>query len=492
MSLAPEQEAEIRRLHQVEHWPVGTIARQLRVHPDAVRRVLGKREPAAERAPRPRALDAYRAFVADTLTRYPSLRATRVFDMLRERGFAGSARSVRRFVAEVRPARVHEAYLRVESLPGEQAQVDWALVGKLPVPGGERAVWAFVMVLGYSRAMWAEVLFDLSAHALCRSLVRAVSFFGGSTRSWLFDNAKSVVTERYGTAYRFTPALVDLAGRLAVQPDLCAVRRPEHKGKVERAIRYLRDRFFAGRTLVSLERTNAELLCFFEQVAHARPHPTLPGKTVAQVFAEEKPHLLRLPEVLPATELAIPVYVDKTASVHFDGNSYSVPPRFAQKTLVLIADELHVRLDDGAAEVARHLRCWGKRARIEDPAHRQALWDQRRAAQPSVGRDRLRAQVPRFDELLERWVHAGYNVGSCVARALLLLDRYGADALIAATDIALEHAGTADVGALGQACEQRRRAQRAPMPVDVPLGDHVPDRDVIPHSLEDYDADPEG
>lgn len=490
MSLTLEQEAEIQRLHQAEHWPVGTIARQLGVHPDAVRRVLGQGPERPEPTPRPRALDAYRGFVVDTLTRYPTLRATRVFDMLRERGYAGSARSVRRYVAEVRPERVHEAYLRVESLPGEQAQIDWAQVGKLAVPGGERAVWAFVMVLGYSRGLWAEVLFDLSTQALCRSLVRAVSFFGGSTRRWLFDNAKSVVTERYGTAYRFTPALLDLAGKLAVQPDLCAVRRPEHKGKVERAIRYLRDRFFAGRTLVSLEKTNAELLRFFDEIAHARPHPVIPGKTVAQVLAEERQHLLPLPRALPATEQALPVSVDKTASVRFDGNSYSVPPRFAQRTLILIADDLHVRFDDGTTEVARHPRCWGKRVRVEDPAHRQALYAQRRAAQPSVGRDRLRATVPRFDELLERWVHAGYNVGSCVARALILLDRYGPDLLAAATEIALDR-GVQDVGALGQACEQRRRAQRAPVPVEVPLGDHVPDRDVIPHALEDYDVDPE-
>ena len=109
----------------------------------------------------------------------------------------------------------------------------------------ERALWLFVMVLGHSRAMWGEFVLDLSIHGLRRSLVRAARAFGGVTRQWLFDNPKTVVLERVGEAVRFHPNLLDIAAALRVQPRLCAVRRPEHKGKVERAIR-LRDRFLAS------------------------------------------------------------------------------------------------------------------------------------------------------------------------------------------------------------------------------------------------------
>lgn len=110
-----------------------------------------------------------------------------------------------------------------EPLLGEQAQIDWAHVGKVPVQGGERALWLFVMVLSYSRALWAEFVFDLSASSLCRSLVRASHFFGGMTRQWLFDNPKTVVLERQGDAVRYHPQLLDLCAKLHVQTMLAKI-----------------------------------------------------------------------------------------------------------------------------------------------------------------------------------------------------------------------------------------------------------------------------
>ena len=98
------------------------------------------------------------------------------------------------------------------------------------------------MVLSYSRALWAELILDLTAASLRRSLIRATQFFGGTPRQWLFDNPKIVVLERHGEAIRFHPELLEQASVYCVQPHLCGVRKPQHKGRVERAIRYLRDR----------------------------------------------------------------------------------------------------------------------------------------------------------------------------------------------------------------------------------------------------------
>ena len=154
MSTTPEIEAEIIRLHYAEHWRVGTIAAQLSVHPDVVRRVLGIGEARTGGALRPRLCDPFRDFIVETLARYPRLRATRIFDMLLDRGYKGAARTVRTYVAEVRPAPRREVYLRTEPLVGEQAQIDWAHAGTVAVPGGVRALWLFVMVLSYSRALW--------------------------------------------------------------------------------------------------------------------------------------------------------------------------------------------------------------------------------------------------------------------------------------------------------------------------------------------------
>src|SRR5689334_9992711 len=170
MKTTPELEAEIVRLHYAEHWRVGTIATQLAVHPDVVRRVLGLGMHRSASQLRPTLVDPYREFIDDTLRRYPKLRATRLYDMLRDRGFTGAVRTLREHVAKVRPRPRREVYLSTETMPGEQAQVDWAYVDKVPVPGGERALWLFVMVLSYSRALWGEFVLDLSVHSLVRSL----------------------------------------------------------------------------------------------------------------------------------------------------------------------------------------------------------------------------------------------------------------------------------------------------------------------------------
>ena len=257
---------EIRRLHFAEKWPVHTVAAQLRVHADVVRRVIGLATASSCAHPRPRVQDLvapYTEFIAETLARFPRLRATRLFDMMQARGFAGSHRTVRRYLQQVRPTSRGEVCLRPQPLIGEQAQVDWMHIGNVSTgPSTTRALWAFVMVLSYSRALWAELLFDLTAHGVRRSLIRGCVHFGGSPRTWLFDNPKTVVIERHGNAMRFHALILEVASSFCADPRLCAVRHPQSKGRVERAVRFLRDRFCYGRTFISLAQGTAELTDF--------------------------------------------------------------------------------------------------------------------------------------------------------------------------------------------------------------------------------------
>ena len=496
MTIDEAREAEIRRLHFAEHWKVGTIAAQLGEHHEVVERVLGLGKGAlsrpavlvtnaADKVPLP--LRGYEGFVTETLEQYPRLRATRLHDMLVERGYEGSMRTVRRHVQRVRPTPKNEVFLRVESLIAEQAQVDWGYVSKLHFAGGTRQLWVFVMVLAYSRALWAELVIDLTAASLRRSLLRACLYFGGATRQWLFDNPKIVVLERHGDAVRFHPDLLALASQLCVAPRLCGVRKPQQKGKVERAIRFLRDRFFAARTIRDVERGNAELRTFLDQIANVRPHPRWPSRRVDEVLREERTRLLALPDPLPSMELLEPVPVDKTAFVHFDKNRYSVPSVHADTTRMLVADDTSVKVYDGQEVVAEHVRCWGRNQPIEAPVHRAALLEQKRAAREAKGGDRLGAAIPGFEILQARWVEAGRNVGFMTAKALHLLDLYGVEILGAAAREAIAR-GTHDPGALAVLCEERRRAADTPVPLDINLGAHVPDREVIPHDLESYDA----
>jgi len=487
MTIDIAKENEIRRLHDVEKWKPGTIVAELGVHADVVERVL---DPGAERAlvlaPRPSLVDPFEAFIDETLKVYPRLRATRLFDMIRMRGYEGGIAILRRHVAAVRPIPRGEVYLRVERLIGEQAQVDWAHVGSLAVTGGTRPLWVFVMVLAYSRAMWAELVFDLTVESLRRSLVRAASFFRGVTRQWLFDNPKTVVLGRHGDAVRYHPGMLEIAGALRVQPRLCRPRRPTDKGGVERANRFLRDRFFAARVITSIDDGNRQLLDFIRDIADARPHPRFRDRTVAEVFAEEKERLLTLPPTLPETDLVAPANVDTTAFVRFATNLYSVPPRYARETITLVASDREVRLLDGDHVVARHDRSWGKHQRVEDPEHRRELLEHKRAGRIPKMRDRLLAQVVGIDALYTRWVDLGRNVGLMTARTGKLLDLYGAETLAKAVSEVLTR-GLHDPGALAFRCEQARRAAGAPMPVTLELGAHVPDCDVVPHDLGTYD-----
>jgi len=485
--VTPETTAEICRLFFVEHWKVGTIASQLGIHPDAVRLVLGLGPaPDSGGAVRPRLVDPYREFIDQTLARYPRLCATRLYDMLRDRGFVGAVRTLREYVATVRPRRRREVYLRTEPLPGEQAQVDWAYVGKLHVDGGERALWLFVLVLSHSRALFGEFVLDLSVHSLRRSLVRAAQALGGTSRQWLFDNPKTVVLERVGDAVRFHPLLLDICAAMRVQPRLCAVARPQHKGRVERAIRYLRDRFLAGRTITSVNDGNQALRRFLAEIAHARPHPVLGPRTVAEVLAEEQARLLPLPNPLPETDQVLPVHVDTQAFVRFDTNRYSVPPEHADRTLTLVASDVGLRVLDGETVIAAHARSFGRRRVIEDPVHRAALVRERRAAADAKGRDRLLAVAPDFAVILDRWALSGRSLAIQVTRAIKLLDLYGDDVFArAVTDVATR--GLRDVGALAMACDRLRRDRHRPVPVQIDLPAHVVDREVVPHDLEVYD-----
>ena len=129
MTISIELRTQILRLYQAEHWRVGTIARQLHLHRDTVTRVLSAASVVVRAHPRARQIDLYLPFITETLSKYPSLRASRLHVMLQERGYTGSSSHFRHLLASLRPRREPEAYLRLRTLPGEQAQVDWAHFG---------------------------------------------------------------------------------------------------------------------------------------------------------------------------------------------------------------------------------------------------------------------------------------------------------------------------------------------------------------------------
>ena len=149
--IGPEREAEILRLHYVEKWRVGTIARQLGLHHATVKRVLTQAGVIPAQSPRGSIVDLYLPFIHETLAKYTDLPARRLYEMVRERGYPGGPDHFRHIISGLRPRKPAEAYLRLRTLPGDQAQVDWGHFGKIVIGRAVRPLMGFVMVLSYSR-----------------------------------------------------------------------------------------------------------------------------------------------------------------------------------------------------------------------------------------------------------------------------------------------------------------------------------------------------
>ena len=174
MVTPPDIETQILRYYHAEKWTAGTIARQLHVHHSVVRRVLAQAGlPRVGAAKRPSPIDAYLPLIRETLEKFPTLTASRLFTMAHERGYRGSPDHFRHLVAEHRPRRPAEAYLRLRSLAGEQAQVDWGYFGHLQIGRARRPLMAFVMVLSHSRQIFLRFSLDARMENFLRGHVGA-------------------------------------------------------------------------------------------------------------------------------------------------------------------------------------------------------------------------------------------------------------------------------------------------------------------------------
>jgi len=490
MTISGEIEAQIMRYFHVEKWKVGTIARQLGIHHSTVDRVLSNAGiPKVTRTDRASILDPYLPFVIETLEQFPRLTASRLYGMVRERGYTGGPDHFRHLIAHHRPRPIPEAYLRLRTLPGEQAQVDWGHFGKVKVGRSERALMAFVMVLSYSRQISLRFYLDARMSNFLRGHLAAFEQWQGLPRVLLYDNLKSAVLERQGQAIRFNPTLLDFAAHYHFEPRPVAVARGNEKGRVERAIRYIRDNFFAARRWKDLEDLNAQATTWCLGQAADRPCPEDRSLTVRQTFELERPQLMALPDnPYPADERE-EVSVGKTPYVRFDCNDYSVPPTYTRRILTVLASPVVVRVLDGAQEIASHTRSYDKAQQIEKPDHIASLVQYKRQARHHRGQDRLQQAAPNSRELLTQAASRGDNLGSITAALLRLLDRYGAAELEAAIEEALSRE-VPHPNAVRLSLERRRDERQQAPPVEVALPEDQRVRNIVvrAHKLSDYDG----
>lgn len=488
--ISDEVAAAILRLHFGEAWSCGTIASQLGVHRDTVRRVLADaRAPAALAAPHPSKLDPYIPKIMEILTKHPDLQAKNLYEMMRERGYKGGPDHFRHRIAGLRPKKTAEAFLRLRTLPGEQAQVDWAHFGSRVVKGGTRKLYAFVMVLSYSRRIYLEFGFDIGMAGFLRGHSHAFDFFGGVVRVALYDNLKSAVLERYGDIIRFHPELLDLSAHYRYEARPVAVARGNEKGRVERAIQYVRKAFFAGREFKDLDDLNAQAHRWTASEAEVRLCPEDRLCTVEKAFHHEQPLLRRLPSEPYPTEERKGVTVGKVPYARFDTNDYSVPHTCVRRELVILASLSRVRIFDGPDLVAEHARSFDMHQQIENLRHLEVLREHKAAAHAQTTQDWLLRTVPEASELLTRLAKRQGSIATAVAQLARLLQSYGHAEFSAAVRQVLADTGSHQNGV--RHVLEKRRAARGQTPLSETMLDNTSVQQqiaVTPHDRSPYDT----
>jgi transposase len=432
-------------------------------------------------------MDDYLPFIHDTLEQFPSLTASRLYAMVRERGYDGGPDHFRHQVAGLRPRPQPEAYLRLKTLPGEQGQVDWGSFGSHTIGRATHKLMAFVMVLSYSRRIFLRFYLNAQMANFLRGHEAAFAAWNGQPKVLLYDNLKSAVLERVGQAIRFHPTLLDFAAHYRFEPRPVAIARGNEKGRVERAIRYVRDNFWPARQWKDLDDLNAQAEVWCEGWSMDRPCPEDRSLSVRQAFEQEQPLLLPLPDNPYATDERVEVAVGKTPYARFDRNDYSLPPTHVCRTLTISANPTQVRILDGAHVIATHARCYDKGQQIEDPEHIAALTTRKRQSRHHRGQDRLIQAAPNSRDLLVRAAERGDNIGSITVSLLRLLDDYGSQELEQAIAESLQRE-VPHPNSVRLVLQQRREARNQPPPVGVRI-DHEAAKSVVvrPHDLNSYD-----
>jgi len=489
LAISQELEAKILRYHFVEHWGPHTISAQLGIHHSAVDRVLSQAGmPKAERARQASIIDPYIPFIIETLAQYPTLTATRLYAMAQQRGYPGGSSHFRSHVAQLRPRKPSEAYLRLRTLPGEQAQVDWGHFDYVQIGRAKRPLMAFVMVLSWSRQIFLRFYLNQRMESFLRGHVAAFHAWGALPRVLLYDNLKSAVLERRDDAIRFHPTLLALSAHYHFEPRPVAVARGNEKGRVERAIRYIRDNFFAGRQWTDIDDLNAQANAWCAGPAAHRPCPEDPSMMVSEAFAQEQPHLLALPDNPFETDERVEVSVGKTPYVRFDLNDYSVPHTHVRRTLTVRATLTQLRVLDGGKVIAEHRRVYGKGEQIENPAHLEALVSAKRGARQHRAQDRLAHAAPMSRALLQQAAQRGTPLSSVTAQLVQLLDDYGAAELEHAIAEALKN-DVPHPNSVRQVLERRREQRDRLPPLTLTLPDNDKARNIVVRaaSLARYD-----
>jgi transposase len=368
-----DQFMNIRFLHRQGH-SVRAIARLTGHSRNTVRKLLRvTRAPVAAPRVRPSLLDPYKPYLIERW-RAHGLSAVRLHPEIQAMGFAGSLKIVRRFLQSFRDEQRVDAKLtvRFETPPGEQAQCDWAEVGRYPQPDGTAIrVYAFVMILCYSRYLYIEFTRSMALSTLIRCHQNAFAFFGGWTKRILYDNMRQVVVG----PNRTNPRFLDFSRHYGFEAKRHRPYRPRTKGKVERTVGYVRTSFLNGRTFAGLDDLNSQGRQWLGSVANVRIHGTTQARPCDRLLEETLTPVtgLNLYQICRTGDNDRTVGAE--ALVRFDNSVYSVPARYVGTRVSIDAGASFIIIRCKHLIIAEHPRATTAGLRVEAPAHVKERWE---------------------------------------------------------------------------------------------------------------------
>lgn len=362
------------------------IAAKLGIHRNTVKRYITDKGPPKYRKNKRRdsILAPYHQVIRDWLD-HDDFSATWIFDKLKGLGYAGGYDTVRSFVKRIKARKARQAFIRFETEPAHQAQMDWADF-KIDNPDGpSRWVYLFTMTLGYSRALFAWFVERCTLETFMDGHIKAFGYLGGVPKEILYDNMKHVVIGRKGRQVTFNHEFVYFAAHYGFTPIACMPYSPWVKGKVERPIDYIRERFWRGYGFDTIQRANADLQKWLDATANCRNHGTY-RQPVSDRWQQEK--VLLTP--CPATDYdtAIKVYrkVYKDCLVAYNANRYIVPADVIGKRILLKIKHGTIRFYDDGKLLATYKEPEGKHQIIGNRLFYEQLKREQQAHRRAYGR----------------------------------------------------------------------------------------------------------
>lgn len=276
---------------------------------------------------------------------------TKLLLEIKQRSYKGSYSTLNNYLRELLKSAKYKNYkpsTHLETGPGEQAQVDWGSFGKIEIGGRKERLYAFVYVLGYSRALYVEFTIKQNLQTLEQCHIHAFENLG-IPKTIVYDNMKTVVLEverlpDNKSIPHYNPAFSDFARYYDFNIFACPPYWPRAKGKVESGVKYVRNNFMQGmkfnrqslstnRGLNSLEDLNRKARIWLDTVANVRDHKST-GKKPYNMWLEEKEYL-RFPKELPVYPISAVVvrHSTKDGLIHYKSNFYSVPMQYARRKL---------------------------------------------------------------------------------------------------------------------------------------------------------------